>query len=153
LLDRYDGKLQIVFKHLPLDTDCNESIKRNLHPHACEAACAAEAARRQGQFWEAHDRLFASSSSSRGPDIVAIAGQLELDTRIFEADRLSDATRRKIRADIEQGLRLGVDVTPAVFLNGRRVADIQPQALEIVIEHLTRQRQVPPNAARPMARN
>src|SRR5580692_5178710 len=43
------GDVRYVWRHLPL-TD--------VHPHAQLAAEAAEAAARQGAFWEMHDRLF-----------------------------------------------------------------------------------------------
>ncbi len=59
---------RIVFKHYPLNPDCNAGRRallagntKNEHPHACEAAAAAEAARRLGgneAFWKMHDALY-----------------------------------------------------------------------------------------------
>jgi protein-disulfide isomerase len=40
----YHGKLRIIFRHFPLA----------MHPHAREAAIAAEAAHAQGKFWQRH---------------------------------------------------------------------------------------------------
>jgi Thioredoxin len=43
LLDRYPGTVQFVFRNFPIP---------QLHPHAEQAAEAAEAAASQGKFWE-----------------------------------------------------------------------------------------------------
>ena len=50
--------LCITFKHYPLGTACNPALSSDKHPAACAAARAAEAAHRQGHFWEYHDALF-----------------------------------------------------------------------------------------------
>ena len=60
LTEHFPGKLAIIFKHYSLGTECNEAVSVDRHPRACEAARAAEAARRQGKFWPFHDGLFAS---------------------------------------------------------------------------------------------
>ena len=48
LLQRFDGKLRFVWRHLPLP---------DVHPNAALAAEAAEAAGARGDFWGMHDRL------------------------------------------------------------------------------------------------
>src|SRR5690606_29190462 len=47
---RIQGKVRLVFRHYPLD----------IHRHAFLAARYAEAAARQGKFWEMHDALYAN---------------------------------------------------------------------------------------------
>ncbi len=51
LLKRYDGKVRLVHKDLPLDA---------IHPQARPAAEAARCAGDQGKFWEYHDKLYAT---------------------------------------------------------------------------------------------
>ena len=131
----FDGKLQIVFKHYPLGTDCNGLLKADLHPRACEAALAAEAARHQGKFWAFHDALFAADLSTREAVLEVIAGQTGLDLQRFEVDRRQETVAAKVKADVELGILLGVDGTPSVFLNGRRVYDLRPQLLKFLIAH------------------
>lgn len=135
LSKKLSGKLRIVFKHFPFGIACNASIKKDLHPHACEAARAAEAARRQGKFWVFHDALFAAQLNSDNDIFRAIAGKVGLDLGQFETDFNGEATRTKVQSDIELAQRLGVDATPTVFLNGRYVAALQPQALELLITY------------------
>ena len=53
--------VRIVFKHYPLNPECNPHARRMTHPNACAAARAAEAARLIGGnegFWRMHDQLF-----------------------------------------------------------------------------------------------
>jgi protein-disulfide isomerase len=49
----YGSRLRVIFHHFPLAT----------HQHAREAAYAAEAADRQGRFWQMHDLLYREQSS------------------------------------------------------------------------------------------
>jgi protein-disulfide isomerase len=58
--ERLGDRLRFVFRHFPLE---------ELHPHARQAAEAAEAAAAQDAFWEMHDALYAAGgrAASRGP--------------------------------------------------------------------------------------
>jgi predicted DsbA family dithiol-disulfide isomerase len=131
LARHYGERLQIVFKHYPLGAACNPTLKRDLHPSACKAARAAEAARRQGRFWEFHNALFASR---RDFSLDEIARKLRLDVARFDADRQAAGVSDKVRSDVELGIRLGLDATPAVFLNGRRIHELETRALRFLIE-------------------
>ncbi|MCK4658331.1 MAG: DsbA family protein [Phycisphaerae bacterium] len=116
--------LRVTWKHFPLATECNKTIKYNVHPRACKAARAAEAVRIQGgseAFWKAHDLLFASRRRLKGFDYKAMAEQLGLDTAKFEADMNSPEVAARIAEDIELAKSLGVRSTPTIFLSGRRV--------------------------------
>ena len=60
---------------------------------------------------------------------------LGLDFTRFAAYRNSDAAYAKVLADIDLGIRSGVDGTPSVFINGRQAYDARPEALQAVITH------------------
>ena len=79
-------ELAVVFKHYPLGKACNAGIRVDLHPLSCDAACAAEAARRQGKFWEYHDALFAATQSLDADLLRKLADDVGLDRSRFEAD-------------------------------------------------------------------
>lgn len=134
LISQYEDDLHIVFKHYPLSTTCNDGIKRNLHKLACEAAWAAEAARRQQAFWPLHDALFNAKLSDEVP-IESVAEQVGLDMVQWRRDTASDEVRNLIKNDIALGQQLGVDATPTVFLDGRRVYDLQRPTLTRLIDH------------------
>lgn len=132
LVDEFPSKVQLVFKHFPVNTACNPALTEDLHPQACAAAWAAEAARRQEMFWAFHDALFAAQLTA-DEVIDGIAAQVGLHLAQFAVDRGGNAVRAKVKADIELGIRLGVDETPTIFVNGRRAPDVRLQSLQLFI--------------------
>jgi protein-disulfide isomerase len=114
--DTYQGNVRIVWKHLPL----------SIHKNAVGAALAAEAARKQGKFWEYHDRLFANQSRLGPDDLKQHAQDLQLDLKRFEADLLSVDEKKRIDADVAEAATLGIGGTPGIFINGRFIAGAQP---------------------------
>lgn len=100
----------LVFRNFPLI---------EIHPHALNAAQAAEAAEQQGKFWEMHDLLFANQRALTDTDLVRYATQVGLDEARFNRDRASDIVKSKIDADVQSGESSGVEGTPTLFVNGR----------------------------------
>ena len=101
-----------VFKHFPLDTACNETIGRMVHPGACRVAAASECAHLQGKFWPFHDLVF-----EKGHDYNL--DRLEDDIRAIGADVAADHTcmgtgegMRAVKADIAEAGKIGVRQTP-----------------------------------------
>jgi len=113
-------ELRIAFRHFPV---------RSSHPRAQAAACAAEAAERQGAFWPFHDALFADQGRLEDPHLWARAERLGLDLARFDADRRSDAVAELVRADFRGGIRAGVATTPTLFVDGERHAGRPDAAL------------------------
>lgn len=142
LARKFGDTLHIVFKHFPLDSVCNSLVKKELHPKACEAAWAAEAARVQDKFWEFHEVLFKPRSEGK-MTMKSLVEHLGLNLDQFETYRRGETALAKVQADINLGIRLGVDGTPSVFINGRRVYDTRGKALQFLIAYeITRHSQV-----------
>src|SRR5262245_50260297 len=93
------ARVEVTFKHFPLS---------EIHPAARLAHQAALAAKAQGKFWEMHDLLFANQSRAQRADLLGYARALELDLERFERDMNSDAVRKVIQTDIEEGEKAGV---------------------------------------------
>ncbi|MEA2281077.1 MAG: hypothetical protein QOK21_1684 [Solirubrobacteraceae bacterium] len=91
---------------------------RASHPRAHAAACAAEAADRQGAFWPMHDALFADQAHLEDPHLWARAERLGLEVERFDADRRDPAIAERVRASLRAGIRAGVATTPTLFLDG-----------------------------------
>jgi protein-disulfide isomerase len=108
---RFDGRLRIVFRHFPLTTK---------HPHAQQAAEAAEAAAAQGKFWEMAELLFANQRKLATPYLTRYAMELGMDTSKFDYDLATHAHTERIRADVLSGQQSGVTGTPTFFINGQR---------------------------------
>ena len=105
------GDVHYVWRHLPL-TD--------VHPHAQLAAEGAEAAARQGRFWEMHDLLLDHQGALTGRDLRGYAAGLGLDVKRFAADMSREGGGAKIAADVDSADLSGVSGTPTFFINGRR---------------------------------
>ena len=126
LVSQFSGTLRCVFRHYPMSTKCNSNVERDLHYFACAAAFAAEAARVSGtrEQHQAYDRLlYKNRKRFDEKPYPFLAAQTGIDPESFSAALSSDATRRRVLEDVALGGRLGVEGTPYLFLNGRRLAD------------------------------
>lgn len=134
LVSQFPDELTVVFKPFPLDPACNPLLSGETDSLACEAAWAAYAAHQQGLFWPFHDALFAANLNDEENVFIRIAQDIGLELDRFEIDRWSPSIQSKVSADIEMGIRLNIDSTPAVFLNGRRVRNLSLRSLAFFIE-------------------
>src|SRR3989454_7492921 len=66
---RMGRQLRFAFRNFPITTS---------HPHAEQAAEAAEAAATQGEFWQMHDLLYENQRRLRDQDLRAYAEKLGL---------------------------------------------------------------------------
>jgi len=108
VLEKYPDQVKLIFLSFPL---------RN-HKYAKKAAVAAFAARKQGKFWEYHDRLFANLESINDQKLLEIAREVGLDMERFEKDINDLKIVARINQDIRLGAYLEVRATPTVFING-----------------------------------
>ena len=99
------------------------SLKQDMHPLSCVAARAAEAARRQGKFWEFHDGLYKVGLNTP-QNIVSVAQQLQLDAARFSSEVNSEQVKQRVQTDVELGLKLGITSTPSVYWNGKRITSL-----------------------------
>jgi len=97
---------RLVFRHFPVASK---------HPRSPALHAAAEAAGRQGRFFEMVDSLYADRGRVDDPHLWQRVEQLGLDLERFEADRHSDEVEARVRRDFESGIRAGVTSTPGVF--------------------------------------
>ncbi len=124
LLALYPGKIRVVFRHFPLDEECNPLVKRKIHEHACAAARSAYCAGRQGKFFPMAKKLFGGAVDD--PDHKPLAAELGLDVEAFSRCLLSPEARSTILDDIQAASQYGVRGVPVLFLNGRPVKGAQP---------------------------
>jgi protein-disulfide isomerase len=124
LMERLDQHVAVYWKHLPWGKDCNPRATTNIHPNACTAAYAAEAARIQGGndvFWQAHDRLFEKQNELGTLDYRQFAKDLGLDADRFMTDMDSAEVKQRIKEDVELANRLQITSTPTVYIWNRKV--------------------------------
>jgi protein-disulfide isomerase len=102
--------LRLCFRHFPMASK---------HPRAPALHAAAEAAGRQGSFWEMCDSLYADRGRVDDPHLWERVERFGLDLERFNADRRSAAVRERVERDFVSGIRAGVAGTPTAFVGGR----------------------------------
>ncbi|HEX5658716.1 MAG TPA: thioredoxin domain-containing protein [Polyangiales bacterium] len=108
-LDEFSGKVNLVFKQFPLDS----------HKNAAPAARAAVAAQQQGKFWELADLLFEHQRELSAEKIEELAKRAGVDLPKFNEARESHDVWQRVEKDKKEGVELGVQGTPSLFINGR----------------------------------
>ena len=124
---RWRGSLRVSFRHFPLCRECNGTVAREIHPEACQASYAAEAARSQGgeqAFWRMHDLLFARGRRLGDSRYAELATTIGLDGERLVADMQSEAVRQAVTTDVALAAELDVKGTPTVYLDGRLVPQL-----------------------------
>jgi len=123
--------LRVIYREFPLP----------VHAHAKEAAFAAEAAGRQGRFWQMHDLLYReqavwSQSTNARALFNAYAGMLQLDVGRFRQDMDSSEVDQQVELDQRRGAVIGVKTTPTIVVNNEAVPPKQanPDELPAVVE-------------------
>jgi protein-disulfide isomerase len=111
----YPGQVRLVWKNFPLSFHENAEL-------AAEAAMAADA---QGKFWPMHDKLWAAELLDR-EHLERYAAELHLDLARFRAELDARRYRDRVEADVAEGQGAGVTGTPAIFINGRKIAGAYP---------------------------
>jgi protein-disulfide isomerase len=111
---RMRERLRFVFRNFPITTS---------HPHAEQAAEAAEAAAVQDRFWEMHDLLYENQKRLRDDDLHAYAEKLGLDVELFDAELAEHVHAARVREDFMSGVRSGVNGTPTFYIDGVRHDD------------------------------
>jgi protein-disulfide isomerase len=124
------GTVRYVYYDFPLSQ----------HPHAFLASRAARCANEQGRFWEYHDMLYGrqgrwASERNATDTFIAYAGELGLDRRAFEECLRSDRYALEVTQNLRLGESLGVQGTPSLFINGKRLPSIPSfRELEVIIQ-------------------
>lgn len=112
IINDYGSKVTFGYRHFPLTQ----------HPYSSQAAIAAEAAGRQGKFWEMHDAIFNSDQEKLSDAVVTdMAKTLGLNLDQFAADVKDSKLKDLVDRDVAAGTKFGINATPTFFLNGKRL--------------------------------
>jgi protein-disulfide isomerase len=114
----YCAQAHLLLKEMPITRVFRHFPVVSKHPRARVLAAAAEAAARQGRFWEMHDSLLEDQGHLDDPHLWERARGFALDLDRFEADRRSDALAERVERDFRSGIRAGVATTPTQFACG-----------------------------------
>lgn len=125
VFDKYKDQITFQFRNFPLV---------QIHQNAFAGARAAEAADKQGKYWEMHDILYENQQTwgaAGNPTsyFVSYAQQLGLNTTQFQTDMQSSEVSSRINADITEAQKVGANATPTFVLDGKKL-DKNPGTLE-----------------------
>lgn len=137
IMKKHADKIEVYFHHFPLSSDCNPGMQSKLHEHACGAARAAVCAEQQGKFWEYANQLFTQQRNLSNEKYLEWAEQLGLDRAKFETCWKDPASLEPVSADIKEGVRIQVNSTPTLVINGRKFRGfdiLRPELFELMLE-------------------
>lgn len=113
LLTQYGSQLRVVYRAFPVATREDSELGGE----------ALVAAAQQGKFWQTYDLLAARRDVLDRTKVAALAGQLGLDSAVFNA--ALDETKVDIAADVADAARRGIQGVPVIFINAQRVDGLQ----------------------------
>lgn len=116
LKQAYGNQLKIVYRDFPLAQ----------HANARPAAAAAHCAYEQGKFWPYHDQLFEHATTLGKDELRAYAKKVSVDLDKFESCLSSERPEAAILVDESAAQELGVEGTPAIFINGVKLIGLLP---------------------------
>jgi protein-disulfide isomerase len=113
----YKDKVRFEVRYFPIASG---------HQFATQAAKNAEAAARQGKFWEMHNKLFEGQKTweqTQNPQSYfdQYAQEIGLDMNKFNTDRVSSDVNAVVNKDLKDIKELGGSGTPTFVLNGKKL--------------------------------
>ncbi len=123
--EKYDGKVRIVFKELPI-----------LSAESEKAALAAIAAGKQGKYIEMHMALMElDNGTGFGPEeIDKVADSVGVDVTLMRADMKSLAVQTTVSNSKSLARTLGIDGTPNFMVGLQQVAGADTDLVEEYID-------------------
>lgn len=114
LLQNYDGKVRLVYRDYPFQTQ-----------GSLTAALAGQCMNDQGKFWEFHDLTFKNQQALTREQFITYAQQLNVDVATFTTCLDTQQHLPEVSKDVTEAQALGVNGTPAFFVNGRFISGAQ----------------------------
>ena len=156
LLERYKDQVRIVYRDFPLSQ----------HPWATRAAIDVNCAAAQSPtaYWNLVDYVHAHAAELGGEDKSLAKANDSLDTltrdegkkQKLNMDALNACITKQddsaIKASVQAGAALGVDSTPALFVNGEKLEGAEPieYLYRMIDSALVAAGQTPPAASSPV---
>lgn len=147
----YKDKIRIVFKNYPLSSSCNPAISSGGHALACPAAktgwCVFKS-RGDTAFFAYTEAVFAEQESLSNDIIREAALKQGLDAQALDACLQDPSTHQAIVDQTREGQGLGIEGTPAIYINGRFVeTGASPQVLKPLLERYAAEAKAAPAKA------
>jgi protein-disulfide isomerase len=123
-VSEFGDRVRLVVRDFPLSQ----------HANARKAAEAAEAAREQGKYWEYASVLFRNQSALSVDKLRQYATEVGLNRAQFDASLDSGKLAEKVQRDVMDGRKLGINGTPTLYVNGKRISDNSYESVKSAVE-------------------
>ncbi|PRY59293.1 protein-disulfide isomerase [Knoellia remsis] len=130
LRTKYDGKVTFGIRYFPITS----------HFNAERAARAVEAAAQQGEVEAMYKKMYdtqkqwAEQQEPKDDLFRSYAEEIGLDMKAYDKAYTSQQTLDRIAKDVAEGKALGVQGTPTLFLNGKKLEPKSGQDLVAAID-------------------
>ncbi len=124
-------QLRVVYKDFPLT---------QIHPWADTAAIGARCAFQQSPaaFWKVYDALFNTqdliSAVNVWDKVIQYASDAGLDADAMKSCMASPEAKKAVDDSHDEGMALGINGTPAVYVNGRLVSNVTAETIAQFID-------------------
>ena len=127
--------IRFIFRHFPLYP--------LPHKNAFLASQAAEAAGRQGAFWDMYSLLYENQvawekSATATAIFEGYAERIGINVAAYKKDFESSEIKARIQADKDEGTAIGVGSTPTFFVNGKAIRPKNHEDFKTIIEAAAR---------------
>jgi uncharacterized membrane protein/protein-disulfide isomerase len=133
LLAQHPKDLKFVFKTWPISSKCNPTVPGVNFPATCEASAAYQMAKKNGTDEKMKDWFFVHQEEISPATVKRVAADMAGVTD-FEAEY--QKVIGQVRTDASIGSAIGVNSTPAFFVNGKRIpgGGMPPQYFEALLD-------------------
>jgi protein-disulfide isomerase len=109
VLAEFGPRVRLVVRDFPLES---------IHPEAFRSALAANAAARQGKYFEYGSLLYGNQKALDDTSLLGYAEKLGLVVAKFKDDMADPKNADEVRKDLADGNKYGVSGTPTIYING-----------------------------------
>jgi len=125
-LPQAGNRVVVYYKNYPLDQACNTELKQTIHAGACWLAMGGICASNQGKFAAYQGKVMTTEIHNPGPtDVIRMATEAGLSAPAIEACINDPKTKQRLTAEIAEAKRVGVQATPTLFINGKKLPRLQ----------------------------
>ncbi|MDR1168408.1 MAG: DsbA family protein [Heliobacteriaceae bacterium] len=117
--------IRVIHHNLPLDMECNKYLQREFHNGSCLAAKYELAAEIQDKAWDMNDILFQYRPSSEN-EILKLSKIAGFDVERLEKDANSSEVAQKLKSEIDEAYKTGLEGTPVTVIDKETVVGIKP---------------------------